>query len=459
MAPSVAFFIPALCCILVAAFGIVCVGTAIVGLRMSRRALGGNASEDQKPPVLTKVRRSDGLARNILWWKLLRGAGLVLVSLAIAGLWATGFTLAWNNDPPREWNDGQSPDLEALVRKRCVKFMEKGRSVGLAIAIVQSTNFTVMTFGRQSLGGGALAQGDTLFELGSITKTFTALALAREIERGNWTLETTVQELLPPGVALPDEARGVTLKNLTTHSSGFPRLPGNLSILGSAKMLLFGSDPYEGYDEPKLLAGLQTVKLKFAPGTKSSYSNFGLMLLGYLLGRKAGTSCESVIKEQICKPLGMGETTMQVRTEQRPRAAQGYRALLKLGPIVLGLRSAPWFDSGALGGAGALRSTGNDMLKYLQANMHPDGTLGNAIRASHRELFQENDRMAFGMNWIRSKRKDLKETMIWHNGGTGGFRSFLGFTEDGQIGVVVLSNSAEQVDGLGIALLRDLNGK
>jgi CubicO group peptidase (beta-lactamase class C family) len=98
------------------------------------------------------------------------------------------------------------------------------------------------------------------------------------------------------------------------------------------------------------------------------------------------------------------------------------------------------------------------MLKYLQANMHPDGQpLEHALRESHQELFREDDRTAFGMNWIRSRSKRLPQAMIWHNGGTGGFRSFLGFTEESGLGVLVLSNSSEDVDELAIELLRDLS--
>src|SRR5262249_20239672 len=158
------------------------------------------------------------------------------------------------------------------------------------------------------------------------------------------------------------------------------------------------------------LAALRTVKLEFEPGTDSTYSNFGLMLLGYLLGRQTGTNCENLIKAQICSPLGMDQTTMQLKAEQRSHAACGYRALAKLGPLELGLRSAPWFDSGELGGAGALRSSANDMLKYLKANMRPTGVLSNAVHLAHQELFEEDKRRAIGMNWMRAKRKDLDAT-------------------------------------------------
>ncbi len=459
MEDSIGFFVPLLCC-LCAGFGFICVAVSALGSRISGRAAARAVATGVTPPILGGL-KTDGKRRgkgSAFWWKGLGVAGVSCALLGLAGLWATGFSLGLSGGSPREWSDGHASQLEALVRKRCARFVERGRTVGLAVAVVKSTNSTVMAFGRQSLYGKPV-DGDTLFELGSITKTFTALAMAREIDRGSWTLDTPIQELLPPDVKLPENARGITLKNLTTHTSGFPRLPGNMSPWGSLKMVLWGADPYEGYRENDLLAGVQTVKLDSKPGTESSYSNFGLMLLGYLLGRKEGTNCETVIRGQICQPLGMEDTRMKLEDEQRRRAAQPYRSLVKLGPVLLALRSAPWFDSGELGGAGALRSSAKDMLKYLQANMHPTGPLEAAIRNSHKELFRESERIAYGMNWVLTLSQPLKQTMIWHNGATGGFSAFLGFTEDGRIGVVILSNSTQSVDSLGVALLHDLNRK
>ena len=100
------------------------------------------------------------------------------------------------------------------------------------------------------------------------------------------------------------------------------------------------------------------------------------------------------------------------------------------------------------------------MLKYLMANMHPEGQpLEHALRESHQVLFKEDEHTAFGMNWIHLQTPKLKQPLIWHNGGTGGFRSFLGFTEDSRFGVVILSNTSEDVDHLAIALLHDLDDK
>jgi CubicO group peptidase (beta-lactamase class C family) len=307
------------------------------------------------------------------------------------------------------------------------------------------------------LSSGGQTRADTLFELGSITKTFTGLTLARQIEQGVVRLDQPVQELLPPGVELPEAGRGITLRHLTSHSSGFPRMASDWSPLPAIRMVFFGGDPYAGYSEADLLASVRSVKLQSAPGTKACYSNFGMTLLGYLLARRAGSSYETVVKQQVCLPLGMQDTTITLDRAQAPRAAQGYRAVWRCGPLLLALRSAPWFKNNDLGGAGALRSTAADMLKYLQANMRPDGQpLEHALRESHRVLFKEDERMSFGMNWIHMESQRLKQAMIWHNGGTGGFCSFIGFTRDGRLGVLILSNSSEDVDDLAVDVLREL---
>jgi CubicO group peptidase (beta-lactamase class C family) len=221
-------------------------------------------------------------------------------------------------------------------------------------------------------------------------------------------------------------------------------------------MVLLGSDPYAGYTEADLLQSVRTVKLESKPGTKGGYSNFGMTLLGYLLARNAGSTYEALVKQDVCRPLGMDDTTITLNATQRRRAAQRYRAVLRWGPLVLALRSAPWFEANDLGGAGALRSTAADMLRYIQANMHPEGQpLEHALQESHRVLFQEDERTAYGMNWVHVQSQRLKRAIICHDGGTGGFRSFIGFTADRRFGVVLLSNSSEDVDDLAVELLRE----
>jgi CubicO group peptidase (beta-lactamase class C family) len=134
---------------------------------------------------------------------------------------------------------------------------------------------------------------------------------------------------------------------------------------------------------------------------------------------------------------------------------------LRCGPVLPGLRSRPWFvTNNNLGGACALRSTGVDLLKHLEANMPPDGqAIETALREPRRELLRKDEPTAIGMNWIRTPDGQLKQTMNWHNGGTDGFSSFLGFTKDERAGVVILSNASGSADALGAGPLYDLAGQ
>ena len=454
---SLFLFIPAALCLLLALIGLLCLTVAAWGLKKAKTAKTWKLTKDGVPPKLDGTKETTTPTRRTTWPRYLGVVGLVALLTGMFGVWQTGFSVGWAGKAPPEWSDGHAPQLEALIRKHCVPFMNDGKSAGMVVAVVGPTNATVMALGRTALCLGARTRGDTLFEIGSITKTFTAIALAQEIKQVTVQLDQPIQELLPPDIKLPEAARTVTLRQLTTHSSGFPRLPANISPFGGIKMLLFGSDPYAGYTEAEFEKALRAVKLDSRPGTKSSYSNFGGGLLGWLLARKAGTNYEALVKRDICEPLAMHDTSITLDARQASRFAQGYRALRRVGPMLLGLRSKPWLLPNHLAGAGALRSTGADMLKYLEANMRPKGQpLEKALSESHRELFQEDDQTAMGMNWIRSANADLKQVMIWHNGGTGGFCSFLGFTEDGRAGVAILSNTSESVDLLGIVLLQDL---
>jgi CubicO group peptidase (beta-lactamase class C family) len=456
---SLLLFIPLAICLLAAFGGLVCAMLAAVGLKNTRAAQSPQRTQDRQPPMLPGAtqRTATSSGFSTLSRKALLALGLGALVLGMLGVWSAKVSFCFERKPAAEWGDGRAPELEPLIRRHCVPFINRGKSIGLAVAVVTPTNATIMTFGRPSLSSGAQTRADTFFELGSITKTFTGLTLAREIERGMVRLDQPIQELLPPGVEVPEAARGVTLRHLTTHTSGFPPLAANESPLRAFRMMLFGSDPYAGYSEADLLEGVRTVKLESKPGTKFSYSNFGMTLLGYLLARKAGSSYEALVKQEVCLPLGMNDTIVTLDRSQAPRAAQAYRAVLRCGPLVLALRSDPWFMGNNLGGAGALRSTAADMLKYLQANMRPEGQpIEHVLRESHKELFREDERTTIEMNWVHTHGPRLPDGAIWHNGGTGGFRSFIGFTGDSRLGVLILSNSSEDVDDLAVELLRDL---
>lgn len=394
---------------------------------------------------------------------------IILCSVAFFLLFVTGCKLHIDTAHPPEfakvapapvpqWSDGRAPSLEDLVRKQCVHYITNGECVGLSVAVVSGTNKTIMGFGRACATNNVLAKDDTIYEIGSITKTFTALALAREIERGALRLDQPIAEFMPAGLVLSKDASDVTFRHLTTHTSGLPRLPDNMSTWHTLRLLLSDRNPYGDYTEEQLREAICTMKLESKPGTHCEYSNFGMDILGYLLTQRAGMSYEAYIKREVCGPLGLSDTTITLSTNQATRFAQGYLVAERKKTKLKVVPSVPWDLPSYLAGSGALRSTASDMLKYLEAQMHPTGPLANAICETHRELFREPKVMAIGMNWVISYKNG--KTYLWHNGAMGGCSSYLAFTKDGSVGVVVLGNVGaggdEPVDTLGRTLLTDL---
>ena len=232
--------------------------------------------------------------------------------------------------------------------------------------------------------------------------------------------------------------RAITLLDLSTHTSGLPRLPTNFRPAD-------GNNPYADYSVENLYEFLSTYRLPREPGRQLSYSNYGVGLLGHALALQAGTSYEELLRDRICRPLDMNDTVIVVTDALRPRFAPGYAD---------GGAPASHWDIPTLAGAGAIRSTVDDMLRFLRANIDPDGTpLAAAIRATHRVRY-EGTGQSIGLGWFVGPDAP---SVRWHNGGTGGFHTFAGFDTERRVGVVVLCNTATfAVDRLGFELLNKL---
>ena len=176
-----------------------------------------------------------------------------------------------------------------------------------------------------------------------------------------------------------------------------------------------------------------------------------------MLATQNGSDYETLVRSNICQPLGMPRTTTADDAWTREHMSAKYRSALRLGPASLALEGDEWRMPNHLAGAGAIRSTGRDMMTFLKANMGLIPTpIDAAIRRSHQELFQEYPGSSIGMNWIRSFERYISQDVIWHNGGTSGFKAYLGFTEDRRFGVFVLSNTAISVDAMAEELLKAL---
>jgi CubicO group peptidase (beta-lactamase class C family) len=285
----------------------------------------------------------------------------------------------------------------------------------------------------------------TLFEIGSVTKVFTATVLADEVVRGNLALDQPVRDLLPAGTVVPrrDDAE-ITLEHLATHRSGLPRNP--VRGLAPGVAALTGRDPFEPVTPEALLDVLGQTSLRRTPGIGAKrYSNFGFALLGLALVHSTGSeSYAAMVEERVCRPLGLADTVVHPDADQLGRTAEGHRWR--------GRPVSRWALTG-LAGAGALLSTAADMLEFLAAQLDPETTpLAEPIRLTQQPRVRGRSGIGLGWMWAPGP-----SPLLWHNGGTGGFRSFVGFLPQPRRGVVVLSNHARFVDLLALRLLGALD--
>jgi CubicO group peptidase (beta-lactamase class C family) len=320
--------------------------------------------------------------------------------------------------------------------------IDNGTYVGIVIGLVDGDETVIEGFGVASRETGEAPGADTVFEIGSITKTFTAALLAEAVLAGDMALDDAVQSYLPDGVTLAEVGdRPITLGDVATHMSGLPRMPLDFAPADPA-------DPYADFDTGKLWEVIDTLTPARAPGAAAEYSNLGFALLGTIVARESGLAYRELVDERVFMPLGMTSSDTVLTDDRRERAAQGYGA---------DGRPGPYWTIDAFAGAGAINSTVTDMLAYLRANMAASdaaggGQLSRALALTHVRHgdFVPGGELQIGLAWITLPMGGG----LWHNGGTGSFRSFMGFTDDGSRGVVVLSNSGGQgVDSIGYHLL------
>ncbi|MFC0678512.1 serine hydrolase domain-containing protein [Lysobacter korlensis] len=287
---------------------------------------------------------------------------------------------------------------------------------------------------------GVSALGATLdadFELGSISKGITGLLYADAIERGEVRPESTLGELLPlHGSA----AAGVTLAALSTHTSGLPSIPPAAQPLRrSLRLWTRGSNPY-GQTLDQVLKQTRTVTLSTP---RPRYSNLGFQLLGHAVASAAGRSYTELLRDRLTEPLGL--TTMYA-----PSRPADLRPAAILGRDRRGRAAEAWTGE-ALAPAGGIRSSIADAAGLARALL--DGSApGTAALDPVRNY--TGPAVRIGAGWITLETRGRQIT--WHNGGTGGFRTWIGLDRAAATAVVLLSATAVSVDRHGMAMLREL---
>jgi CubicO group peptidase (beta-lactamase class C family) len=337
-------------------------------------------------------------------------------------------------------NSPVPPDSE--IRKILVERVDTfHQGVGIVVGVIEPQGRRMVAYGSLNQGDPRPLNGDTIFEIGSATKVFTSLLLADMVQRGEVALTDAVAKYLPAEVKVPERGgRAITLVDLSTHTSGLPRMPSNFSPKDPA-------NPYADYSVEQLYQFLSSYQLTRDIGSQFEYSNLGGGLLGQALAHRAGVDYEALVRSRITGPLGMNSTGITLSPEMKARLALGHNDKLV---------TVPNWDLPALAGAGALRSSVNDMLTFLAANLgYVKSPLAPAMAAmlSVRRSTGAPGGGEIGLGWLITKPSE--DEIVWHNGGTGGYRSFIGYDAKTRVGVVVLSNTftGSGVDDIGMHLL------
>jgi serine-type D-Ala-D-Ala carboxypeptidase/endopeptidase len=322
----------------------------------------------------------------------------------------------------------------AIIKQR----VDEKRSAGIVVGLIGADGRTrVVVYGDPGPGQPPL-DGNSVFEIGSISKVFTSTALASLVQDGTVKLDDPVQKYLPAAIHVPTHGgKVITLANLAEQNSGLPRMPSNFHPKDA-------SNPFADYTVQQMYDFLSGYELPRDPGAQFEYSNFGVGLLGHVLSIAAGQPYEELERERVWKPLHMSHTAITFTPWMKEHLALGHD---EQGKVV-----ANW-DLPTLAGAGAIRSTATDMLRFLDANLHPErGTVERAMELTHHERAPAGPGASIGLNWIIVHPG--ADTIVWHNGGTGGYRTFAGFEPSQKTGVVVLTNSGGAgADDIGMHLL------
>lgn len=356
-------------------------------------------------------------------------------------IFLVGATMVYSDDkvltpktPPKKERSPEKPNLMApkltegdLVEKITQvvgPFVKDEWAVGAVVAVVRPEGTTIRGFGKARSGQSNAPDENTLFEIGSVSKTFTAVLLADLVREKKVRLDEPIANLLPKSVTIPKgKDRAITLQDIATHFSGLPRMPNNFAPKDPR-------NPYADYDEDRLFRFLAGHRLAHQPGARFEYSNLAMGLLGVALAKRTEKTFEQLLQERILKPLQMESTAIALTPALRGRLAEGFTADAQ--------PSANW-DIPTLAGAGGIRSTARDMARYVSAHLGKGPNhLVNACGTTHTQRAKVGPNTGIGLAWFRQSERDI----LFHNGMTGGYASYCGLDTKNRIGVIVLTNTA-----------------
>ncbi|MFZ6721329.1 serine hydrolase [Undibacterium sp. Ji49W] len=333
-------------------------------------------------------------------------------------------------------------DILAILKQR-IDREQMGASI--VIGIIDDKGSRVISHGYANVQNRTRADADTVFEIGSISKVFTGLILMDMAEKGEVSLNDPVAKYLPATVTVPGRGgKQISLRDLSTHVSGLPRMPTNFAPKNP-------QNPYVDYTQDLLYQFLSGYQLTRDIGASPEYSNVGVGLLGHALSLRAGTDYETLIRNRILIPLDMRSTGIRLTDDMKKHLAIPYVVGGNFGGETKLDATSNW-DLGVLESAGGIRSSTNDMLKFLAANMGKDSTLKAVINKMQEPLEPQEPGKPVRLAWGGYSKRYGSE-ITGHSGGTGGYRSYIGFDRKAGKGVVVLSNATTDVADIGSKII------
>ncbi|MBS1651183.1 MAG: beta-lactamase family protein [Bacteroidetes bacterium] len=336
-------------------------------------------------------------------------------------------------------NNPLKTKLDSFIDIAVKNYMSDSRNCGLSIGIINNDSSFIYHYGEYRRLSGQLPNNETVYQIGSISNTFTAWLLSKAIKENKISLDDDIKKYLPKHnyQHLNYKNIPILIRHLVTHTSGLPEIPSNLQN----QTFFDYNNPYKNYTNELLLADLKTIVLHEEPGTHCAYSNYGMGLLGYILQNIYAADFENILKEKLLLPNNLNTTKITLTKTDSLKLAIGINEA--------GKNTCTW-QFGAMQGCGALYSSLNDMLLYLKLNLSQNQS---ALYETHTVLFALKEKM--GMAWQIIKRQNQNQ-LIWHNGGTGGFYSFIGFYPEKKTGIVVLANSFPKTDIIPLSILEFL---
>jgi CubicO group peptidase (beta-lactamase class C family) len=325
-------------------------------------------------------------------------------------------------------------DLQRILDDRVGTYHD---SVGLILGVIEPAGRRIFVRGPAQVGNDEPVDGDTIFEIGAVSKVFTGLLLTEAARRGELSLNDPIAKYLPPGSTVPQRGRPMTLLDLATHTSGLPKMPANVAVTDF-------NNPDAEMNADQLLKSVAVYDLTRDVGSAYEYSDAGYELLGMAIAAAGHTDYDTLLKSRILAPLHMNNTHLAMSLEEKPLLSAGYNAHLE---------QVPHAHAPLVPGATGMRSTANDLLDFLEANI---GLVNSPLAPAMADMLKTRRQTQYlelqtAIGWHVATLHGVE--MVWENGQTEGYRAFIGFVPKTRVGVVVLSNAANTIDDIGVHIL------